>query len=197
MCYINANNSPSFCTSVGLSSGDFKVPTTGRHYCSITLTLIVPRWGARSLSSLLPALREAGQQASSRWPVVGEEEQPQGLGERYPCTQPRNWWSSLWGLDSHVFREKGFHRGALKTHTKQCLPGHSVCFSWGGLHQAAPHRKRSVSACWLTEVLDAEGVCHYLSASVVMGLRQEGLQDLNAVLSPIHTHFRLDPYHLL
>lgn len=60
MCYINANNSQYFCISMGLSSGDFKVPITGRHYCSITLTLIVPHWGAGSLSSLLPGLTEAG-----------------------------------------------------------------------------------------------------------------------------------------
>lgn len=40
------------CTSVGLSSGDVKVLITDEHYCSITLTLIVPHWRAGPLSSL-------------------------------------------------------------------------------------------------------------------------------------------------
>lgn len=71
MHYINANNGR--CSAAGLSSGDFKVRITGRQYCSLTLTLIVPHQGAGSLVFLPSAPEQPGrkQAAGGLWVATG------------------------------------------------------------------------------------------------------------------------------
>lgn len=73
-------------TSVGLSSGDFKAPITGGHYCSITLTLIVPPRGHWIIIFL--ATRAGRGCGGKEWQVarVREEQQPPAGESSPPCT---------------------------------------------------------------------------------------------------------------
>lgn len=162
MCYINANNSQYFCISMGLSSGDFKVPITGRHYCSITLTLIVPHWGAGSLSSLLPGLTEAGTER------VARERVARGLGQgRAAAIRWRD--PSLHPAGSQVKsrqRAQFTHTQKRTLKTNQFLPRCSLCFPCEVFTEQSTHR--ALRKCSLIDRAVGGGVCHKWLALVAL-----------------------------